>query len=104
MPSSPLPPLMSLPPIPGKDRPHLDLMRPLPTTTQAAPLATKPAVSTAVSQTLELGPLHHSTVPSQNRRANGSCPVQRAYPWLLIASTALAAVFCGLYLNKPVIV
>jgi hypothetical protein len=95
---------MSLPPIPGKDRPHLDLMRPLPTTTQAAPLATKPAVSTAVSQTLELGPLHHSTVPSQNRRANGSCPVQRAYPWLLIASTALAAVFCGLYLNKPVIV
>ncbi|MEK7949065.1 hypothetical protein [Luteolibacter soli] len=79
-------------------------MRPLPTTTQAAPLATKPAVSTAVSQTLELGPLHHSTVPAQNRRAATSCAVQRAYPWLLIASTALAAVFCGLYLNKPVIV
>jgi hypothetical protein len=94
---------MSLPPIPGKDRPHLDLMRPLPTTTQAAPLATKPAVTTAVSQTLELGPLHHATVPGQNRRA-APCPVQRAYPWLLIASTALAAVFCGLYLNKPVIV
>lgn len=95
---------MSLPPIPGRDRPHLDLMRPLPTTTQAAPLATKPAVTTAVSQTLELGPLHHSTVPAQNRRSNAPCPVQRAYPWLLIASTALAAVFCGLYLNKPVVV
>jgi len=94
---------MSLPPIPGRDRPHLDLMRPLPTTTQAAPLATKPAVSTAVSQTLELGPLHHSTLPAQNRRAATSYTVQRAYPWLLIASTALAAVFCGLYLNKPVV-
>jgi len=95
---------MSLPPIPGKDRPHLDLMRPLPTTTQAAPLATKPAVSTAVSQTLELGPLNHPTMPAQNRRAaTTSSTVQRAYPWLLIASTALAAVFCGLYLNKPVV-
>ena len=77
---------MSLPPIPGKGRPHLDLMRPLPTTTQAAPLATKPAVSTAVSQTLELGPLHHSTLPAQNRRAATSYTIQRAYPWLLIAS------------------
>lgn len=94
---------MSLPPIPGKDRPHLDLMRPLPTTTQAAPLATKPAVPATVSQTLELGPLTHATVPAANRRA-GTCPVQRAYPWLLVASTALAAVFCGLYLNKPVII
>lgn len=28
----------------------------------------------------------------------------RAYPWMLIASTGLAAVFCVLYLTKPVIV
>jgi hypothetical protein len=30
--------------------------------------------------------------------------VQRAYPWLLLTSTALAALFCGLYMTKPVIV
>lgn len=49
-------------------------------------------------RTLELGPLN----PSANRRA--ACPIQRAYPWLLAASTGLAAVFCAMYLTKPVIV
>jgi hypothetical protein len=38
-----------------------------------------------------------------NRRASGP-PPQRAYPWLLGASTALSAAFCLLYLTKPVIV
>lgn len=38
-----------------------------------------------------------------NRRAS-TCPVQRAYPWLLSASTAVAALFCLLYITKPVIV
>jgi hypothetical protein len=52
---------------------------------------------------LELGPLTHSTAPASNRRST-ACPVQRAYPWLLAGSTALAAVFCGLYMTKPVIV
>lgn len=37
-----------------------------------------------------------------NRRA-GSCPVQRVYPWLLFASTAVAATFCLAYITKPVI-
>jgi len=78
-------------------------MRPLPTTTQAAPLAVKPAPVIASNQTLELGPLHHSSAPAPNRRAQ-ACPISRAYPALLIASTALAAVFCALYVNKPVIV
>jgi len=44
--------------------------------------------------------------PSQfsksNRRATSN-PSQRAYPWLLSASTALAATFCLLYITKPVI-
>lgn len=93
----------SLPPIPEENRPHLELMRPLPTTTQAAPLAAKPAPLLAAPQTLELGPLGNSNNPSPNRRA-ASCPVQRAYPWLLVTSTALAAAFCGLYMTKPVIV
>lgn len=80
-------------------------MRPLPTSHQSTPIAPKPsapATSIATSQTLELGPLNNPA-PTSNRRAT-DCPIQRAYPWLLISSTALAAVFCGLYLTKPVLV
>lgn len=76
-------------------------MRPLPTSTQVAPLATKP-VANPGNQTLELGPMNHS-LPATNRRASSAGPAQRSYPWLLLASTGLAAVFCGLYLTKPVI-
>lgn len=78
-------------------------MRPLPTTTHSAPVAAKPAPLLAAPQTLELGPLSNSTSPAPNRRA-AACPVQRAYPWLLVTSTTLAALFCGLYMTKPVIV
>jgi hypothetical protein len=38
-----------------------------------------------------------------NRRA-GTCAAQRAYPWLLCASTAIAALFCLMYITKPVII
>lgn len=38
-----------------------------------------------------------------NRRAISGCAAQRAYPWLLFASTAVAALFCLLYITKPVI-
>ena len=95
--------MSNLPPVPEKNRPHLELMRPLPTTTQSAPLAAKPSQLATAPQTLELGPLSNSTSPAPNRRA-AACPVQRAYPWLLLTSTALAALFCGLYMTKPVIV
>lgn len=37
-----------------------------------------------------------------NRRAT-SCPVQRVYPWLLFTSTVVAALFCLMYITKPVI-
>ena len=37
-----------------------------------------------------------------NRRA-ATCPTQRIYPWLLFASTAVAALFCLMYITKPVI-
>ena len=40
---------------------------------------------------------------SKTNRRTTSCPVQRAYPWLLSASTAVAALFCLLYITKPVI-
>jgi hypothetical protein len=39
-----------------------------------------------------------------NRRASPACGAQRAYPWLLFFSTAVAALFCLLYITKPVIV
>ena len=37
-----------------------------------------------------------------NRRAS-ACPSQRFYPWLLFSSTAVAGVFCLLYITKPVV-
>jgi hypothetical protein len=40
---------------------------------------------------------------STANRRTGSCAVQRAYPWLLSASTLIAAAFCLLYITKPII-
>ena len=40
---------------------------------------------------------------STANRRTGSCTVQRAYPWLLSASTLVAAAFCLLYITKPII-
>lgn len=48
---------------------------------------------------LNTDPTSYST---SNRRAPG-CPIQRLYPWLLFASTAVAATFCLAYISKPVI-
>lgn len=39
--------------------------------------------------------------PSNYRRTGN--PIHRAYPWLLLMSTALSGAFCVLYLTKPVI-
>ena len=77
-------------------------MRPLPTSTQVAPLTAKTAPVVSSPQTLELGPLNSHTAPAQNRRSPAAA-TQRAYPWLLVTSTVLSAVFFGLYLSKPVI-
>ncbi|MDP4997171.1 MAG: hypothetical protein NWQ16_13210 [Akkermansiaceae bacterium] len=44
-----------------------------------------------------------STYSSANRKVN-SCPVQSIYPWLLFASTAIAATFCLAYITKPYII
>lgn len=77
-------------------------MRPLPTSTQIAPVAVKPAPASNPPQTLELGPLSGSPSPAQNRRAQAAA-AHRAYPWLLVTSTVLSAVFFTLYLTKPVI-
>lgn len=52
-----------------------------------------------VTPQLDLSPGSSS---SSNRRIN-QCPVTKIYPWLLFASTALAATFCLAYISKPVI-
>jgi hypothetical protein len=39
---------------------------------------------------------------SANRRTPAGELSQRAYPWLLVASTAVAGLFCALYITKPV--
>ncbi len=43
-----------------------------------------------------------SPYSSSNRRAP-TCPTQHVYPWLLFLSTAVAALFCVLYITKPFI-
>jgi hypothetical protein len=71
-----------------------------------------PAPKSSAGQTADGG---MSTLPSplvtptgefsaSNRRAGPACGTQRAYPWLLLFSTAVAALFCLLYITKPVIV
>ena len=53
----------------------------------------------------QLPPAPTAIVPpysAANRRASG-VPTPRVYPWLLAASTSLAAVFCLMYITKPVI-
>ncbi len=48
--------------------------------------------------------LKHAPGPySKSNRRAATCPTQRIYPWLLITSTAVAAMFCLMYITKPVI-
>lgn len=74
-------------------------MKPLPAINAIEPVASKEA---APSLTTIL-PAPSQPYSTANRRTN-SCPVQRAYPWLLSASTTVAALFCLMYITKPVIV
>lgn len=53
----------------------------------------------SIPSALTTPPAAYSTA---NRRA-AACSMQRAYPWLLCASTVIAASFCLMYLTKPVI-
>jgi hypothetical protein len=74
-------------------------MKPLPV---QAPASAKPASDSIPSlPTVLAAPVGEYS--KANRRA-GTCPVQRAYPWLLATSTAVAALFCLMYITKPVII
>ena len=75
-------------------------MKPLPAQKAAGPKTSGEAMPSLPTAAL---PSQPATFSKANRRAT-SCPVQRAYPWLLSASTAVAAIFCLLYITKPVIV
>jgi len=44
----------------------------------------------------------YASYSSANRKTN-TCSIQRLYPWLLFASTAISATFCLAYITKPVI-
>jgi hypothetical protein len=57
------------------------------------PLASAPAI-----------PGVRSTSFSASNRRTAANPAYRAYPWLLSLSTLMAAVFCLLYITKPVII
>ncbi|MES2657467.1 MAG: hypothetical protein V4689_02555 [Verrucomicrobiota bacterium] len=73
-------------------------MKPLPAQT---PVVIKPTDSAMPSLPAALA----NPTPSYstaNRRAS-TCSAQRAYPWLLFASTGIAGMFCLMYITKPVI-
>ncbi|MCB1129715.1 MAG: hypothetical protein KDN05_01205 [Verrucomicrobiae bacterium] len=74
-------------------------MKPLPSPKSAevrAAAEKMPSLPTAL-------PAPTGSYSKANRRV-GASPGQRAYPWLLLASTATAAAFCLMYITKPVIV
>jgi len=69
-------------------------MKPLP----SSDMTGKPApIRGAILPSLSLG----DPIPSNQRRSAN--PVRNVYPWLLLASTTIATVFCILYITKPVI-
>lgn len=73
-------------------------MKPLPAQQPAAGRTSGEAIP-SLPTTLAVSPAGFSKA---NRRTN-SCSVQRVYPWLLSASTGVAALFCMMYITKPVI-
>lgn len=70
-------------------------MRPIPAQNSAAIKASENSIPSAIVPPV-------ADYSHANRRAS-TCGVQRAYPCLLLASTAVAALFCFLYITKPVI-
>ena len=77
-------------------------MKPLPALDPTPPRHTPPSDGRLPSL-----PENSSTaaaVQSQPNRRTASCATHRAYPWLLVASTAIAGAFCTLYITKPVII
>jgi len=72
-------------------------MKPLPAAQQTTPnrdtLASIPALPISTA-------LPHNNPSRANR--NRTCLTHTSYPWILTASTAIAGLFCFLYITKPV--
>jgi hypothetical protein len=66
------------------------------------PLPIEPS-SSRNRRVLEDLPVLQASPGSPTNTRRGPSPIHRAYPWLLLTSTALSAAFCVLYLTKPVI-
>ena len=73
-------------------------MKPLPA---QDPKHTPPTDSGLSSQPENLSTA--AAAPSSAYRRSTTCATHRAYPWLLVASTAIAGAFCTLYITKPVL-
>lgn len=73
-------------------------MKPLPAAQQThqdrTPVATIPA--------LPVQPASPDNSPSPANQRIRSCATHQCYPWMLSASTAIAGLFCFLYITKPV--
>ena len=73
-----------------KPLPAQDSMQPRQPAPSEIPLLPEPSNPAAAS-------------PTEDDHRISACMVQRAYPWLLFTSTAIAGIFCLLYITKPVI-
>jgi hypothetical protein len=73
-------------------------MKPLPAQ-NSSPIKTADRAMPSLPAALAVAPASYST---SNRRAS-ACPGQRVYPVLLFTSTAVAGMFCLMYLTKPFI-
>jgi hypothetical protein len=78
-------------------------MNPLPAQTPNTVNATENAIPSIPAPAVnEFPPFPHTYLANANRRAATS-PLHRSYPWMLAASTAIAGVFCLMYVTKPVL-
>lgn len=75
-------------------------MKPLPA--QTTPVVIKPTDS-AMPSLPAASVITPTAYSVSNRRASTGCAAHRAYPWLLLASTGIAALFCLMYITKPVV-
>jgi hypothetical protein len=78
-------------------------MNPLPAQTPSVSSATENAIPSIPAPAVnEVPPFPHTYLANANRRAATS-QLHRSYPWMLAASTAIAGVFCLMYVTKPVL-
>lgn len=68
------------------------------------PLSTQNSSAIEIAEGSQPAPTAANPPFSAANRRTSPCPAPCVYPWLLFASTTIAAGFCLLYITKPVIV